>query len=113
MFHDVDMIPMGYMKSDPTSSTADETEWNTKFPDMYNILVTQHLDDGSGEVNVLYDVDFPPEAHQYAESNYHMMVMMAHYADHHQIPFGTVVNKWNKPSEPKSDVTNHPSDGSG
>jgi hypothetical protein len=93
MYYEVTLIPMGYMKNDLSSSTADESEWlDPGSPDMYNVLIAQHMDDDSGEVEVIWDFDFPTVAKQYAESNYHMMKMMADYANEMGIPFGSVKN---------------------
>jgi hypothetical protein len=93
MHYEVDLIPMGFMKSDPESMTSDENEWNDPDkPDSWNVLIMQYMGDDTGVNNIISDLDFPPEAKAYAESNYHMMQLMIDYSESKGVAFGSVPN---------------------
>jgi len=92
-YYEVDLIEMGYIKGDPESSTADGDEWNViDKPDMYNVLVTEHADDGSGEIEMILDIDFPPYMAGLASTFYSLCDGLADYANTHNVRFGSVVN---------------------
>ena len=97
MYYEVELIEMGFCKPDfdESSTTADSSEWhNPLHPDIYNVLVTKHADDGSGQVEMLYDIDFKPEHAGKAQALFLIFEDIAIHANVKEIEFGTVKNPY-------------------